>query len=949
MTYLENILITMNNNGDLTCADPNGGYIEEMKARQLVISVNSFFRSSVISYFTVSFEPYGLGKKIVTDNIYKSENIGEVTYDPVNGTIICPIFDYISVSPKVSIQIDGYETDENSDICAIYKSGVLDLNFSESLVGEIIVPNMTNAEQKLSERISQMIDDELDSIVISADTIANGAVTSEKIGSKEVKTGNIDDLAVTRAKIADKAINTSKLNDNAVSSDKINGRAVTLGKIAEDAVTSYELADGAVKESNIASSQVSNSKISSGAVTSGKIYSGNDHSQRIQPSNIADGAVREAQLYSQSVSTSKIKDKAVTLDKIANDVKAYYHPFGALSKKEINFISYSHTNGSPCTINTQEEYIYNCKQGYNSIKGDLRLTSDGKIVMCHDAGFTFDSNGKIISYNENNCTLIHNMTYDECMSKQYADGSNVCDFETYIEICKKYGKFAFFDLRHEYLEDTIAEMLMIINKYQMKSNCVVACANITPATTVRNADKEIMISLTVGRSDAAGDYGVKYYVDRAAALGNVICFGFDFPLSGDNGARHGVLALDETFDDGDGNMLTAPDYAGKLGIPYYECVIETNTETYDVDGTPTQLNVIDECIKRGVTGFVTEAALPDFAKKNLSGLVQDSTHRTVTDSEKTAWNGKVNASDLSNYYTKTQADEKYVAYSDGMFEGDSRGIRIVSSDASFDINLEDGDGNGTVDVPRFTLNYSVHDNESDEDLFCTDLYFLPVANDTNNIDTPHTILTTQYIDSDHRFVTDSEKTAWNGKANVSDIPTNNNQLTNGAGYQTASDVSTAIAGNQFVATYSKNSSNQWVCDKTFAEIEAAITAKKEVIAVTNDDFVGLPLKTYYTLEFYAPNAGVGFTNVGSLTGVSGSYSVRLLSHISEQGASETIGVEYVEVNLNLKENVANKVTTIDTSSPSTTEYPSESAVVSYVSGILGGINTVLDSINGEVI
>lgn len=33
----------------------------------------------------------------------------------------------------------------------------------------------------------------------------------------------------------------------------------------------------------------------------------------------------------------------------------------------------------------------------------------------------------------------------------------------------------------------------------------------------------------------------------------------------------------------------------------------------------------------------------------------------------------------------------------------------------------------------------------------------------------------------------------NGKASKKDIPTNNNQLTNGAGYQTASDVDTKIA------------------------------------------------------------------------------------------------------------------------------------------------------------
>ena len=52
---------------------------------------------------------------------------------------------------------------------------------------------------------------------------------------------------------------------------------------------------------------------------------------------------------------------------------------------------------------------------------------------------------------------------------------------------------------------------------------------------------------------------------------------------------------------------------------------------------------------------------------------------------------------------------------------------------------------------------------------------------------------------------------------------------------------------------------------------------------------------------------------------------------------------------NAKEDNSNKVTTIDTSNPSSTKYPSESAVVTYVSGIVGNIATILDSINGEVV
>ena len=58
---------------------------------------------------------------------------------------------------------------------------------------------------------------------------------------------------------------------------------------------------------------------------------------------------------------------------------------------------------------------------------------------------------------------------------------------------------------------------------------------------------------------------------------------------------------------------------------------------------------------------------------------------------------------------------------------------------------------------------------------------------------------TDYTETDPVFsastaagITSNNISSWNSKAEVSDIPTNNNQLTNGAGYQTASDVTTAI-------------------------------------------------------------------------------------------------------------------------------------------------------------
>lgn len=77
--------------------------------------------------------------------------------------------------------------------------------------------------------------------------------------------------------------------------------------------------------------------------------------------------------------------------------------------------------------------------------------------------------------------------------------------------------------------------------------------------------------------------------------------------------------------------------------------------------------------------------------------------------------------------------------------------------------------------------------------------YTAILNTENKIPTALSSLTG---DSTHRTITDEERTAWNAKSNFSGsyndltnkptIPTNNNQLTNGAGYQTASQVDSAI-------------------------------------------------------------------------------------------------------------------------------------------------------------
>ena len=131
---MTDLLITMNSSGAFSLAN-ECGRIEEYCAKRLKIKLNTDFLSSAIKYYTLSFEPFSLARKIITENIYVDADTTEGIYFS-NGYIYCPIYDYIAVSPSVMVQIDGYETDEAGNVTTIIKSGIFTLEFAPSLTGD---------------------------------------------------------------------------------------------------------------------------------------------------------------------------------------------------------------------------------------------------------------------------------------------------------------------------------------------------------------------------------------------------------------------------------------------------------------------------------------------------------------------------------------------------------------------------------------------------------------------------------------------------------------------------------------------------------------------------------------------------------------------------------------------------------------------------------------------
>lgn len=165
-------------------------------------------------------------------------------------------------------------------------------------------------------------------------------------------------------------------------------------------------------------------------------------------------------------------------------------------------IAYSYTAGGGAT-NSQEHYEHCAKNNYNAVKTDLRLTSDNQLVCCHDNGLTFTNDGYITTYNSSNCSIIHNMTKATFMGYQFKTQYNgskchTCDLETYLNICKTYGKIAYINVRGEYISETVSALISALKKNSFDLERVIINSFTKDLlTAIRAAEPNLFLSLVI--------------------------------------------------------------------------------------------------------------------------------------------------------------------------------------------------------------------------------------------------------------------------------------------------------------------------------------------------------------------------------------------------------------------------------------------------------------------
>lgn len=185
-------------------------------------------------------------------------------------------------------------------------------------------------------------------------------------------------------------------------------------------------------------------------------------------------------------------------------------------------------------INTKEHFVDCCKNyGYNVLKCDVRPTSDGKLVLCHDAGFTLDANGRITTYNAANSTSIHEMTAAQCIALEHADSKSYgllgyyakpCLIGDYLDACRAYGKVAFVTIRDEYMDEVVPKLLEELRAHNMLYHTIINSMTYASLVKWRAADSIVCLNYTLSRSVNI----TSTEIDQVIDLGNAMIGGFGF-------------------------------------------------------------------------------------------------------------------------------------------------------------------------------------------------------------------------------------------------------------------------------------------------------------------------------------------------------------------------------------------------------------------------------------
>ena len=119
--------------------------------------------------------------------------------------------------------------------------------------------------------------------------------------------------------------------------------------------------------------------------------------------------------------------------------------------------------------NTEEAFIEAAKVGFDGCETDVNISKDGVLMLVHGGAYIYED-GSVLEVGEH--------TYAELTAKPLKNDFTdtvlyPCTFRRYIEIMREYGLFAFIELKGEYPEEKLREMVAIVDELYTWEMCSV--------------------------------------------------------------------------------------------------------------------------------------------------------------------------------------------------------------------------------------------------------------------------------------------------------------------------------------------------------------------------------------------------------------------------------------------------------------------------------------------
>lgn len=140
-----------------------------------------------------------------------------------------------------------------------------------------------------------------DKINVKGNMIVSGAITSDKIASKQINTAHLNGKIIT----------ADVISSNAVTADAIKAGAVTTDKMSANSINGDRITAGTLDAAKIKAGSITASQIASGTITSAQIKTGT-----ISAANIAAGAITTSKIAAGAIDASKIAANAITANMI---------------------------------------------------------------------------------------------------------------------------------------------------------------------------------------------------------------------------------------------------------------------------------------------------------------------------------------------------------------------------------------------------------------------------------------------------------------------------------------------------------------------------------------------------------------------------------------------------------------------------------------------------------